>query len=272
MEKCAAEIREQGLELMQILLACTPTAGFVDVMKNAFGRYTPQAPSKPPGSLKEENVWVDEEGNEEEPDDSGLPSSAIQEFNPEEEAQSAKGKGGKRIAGSGKVVPSKRIKVEADGGSEKYNILSKEVKVFFPTAKGTHLHLSVDSSLRKRDSAGSDGKTWRYRCLFAEKGEAAGYSVSDQDKECAYTCQQLGAMSNHLRKVHLGHAIGCKFCDWRSYRANTWIDHMKKYHKSKTEEEWFVDANKMQPVQFEITEEVEADEVVREMFKAAEEK
>ena len=47
---------------------------------------------------------------------------------------------------------------------------------------------------------------------------------------------------------------------------------MKKYHKSKTEEEWFVDANKMQPVQFEITEEVEADEVVREMFKAAEEK
>ena len=136
MERCAAEIREQGLELMQILLACTPTAGFVDVMKNAFGRYTPQAPSKPPGSLKEKNVWVDEEGNEEEPDDSGLPSSAIQEFNPEEEAQTAKGKGGKRVAGSGKVVPSKRIKVKADGGSEKYNILSKEVKVFFPHGQG----------------------------------------------------------------------------------------------------------------------------------------
>ena len=44
MERCAAEIREQGLELMQILLACTPTAGFVDVMKNAFGKVHSSGP------------------------------------------------------------------------------------------------------------------------------------------------------------------------------------------------------------------------------------
>ena len=253
---------------MEVLLACTPTAGYLDVMKKAFGGYSSKPPTKPPGSLKEEMVWEDEEGNQEEPEDTNLPSSSIQEFDPEQEAAETKGKGTKRAGGGGKALPAKKPKVEpGEGGNEKYPILSKDIKVFFPTGKGTHLHISVDSSLRKRDSAGSDGKTWRYRCLFKEKGEAAGYNLTEADKECDYCCLQLGAMSTHLRKVHLGHAIGCRYCDWRSYRGTNWIDHMKKFHGSKREDEWYVSPDKPQPLQFEITEEVDAEEILQSMFK-----
>ena len=237
---------------MEVLLACTPTAGYLDVMKKAFGSYTPKPPTKPPGSLKEEMVWEDEEGNQEEPEDTNLPSSSIQEFDPEREAAETKGKGTKR-AGGGKALPAKKPKTEpGEGGNEKYPILSKDIKVFFPTGKGTHLHISVDSSLRKRDSAGSDGKTWRYRCLFKENGEAAGYTLTETDKECDYCCLQLGAMSTHLRKVHLGHAIGCRYCDWRSYRGTNWVDHMKKFHGSKREDEWYVSTDKPQPLQINL--------------------
>ena len=59
-----------------------------------------------------------------------------------------------------------------------------------------------------------------------------------------------------------------KFCDWRGYRGVNWMEHMQKYHATK-EKDWYVDADVVQPVQFEITEEVDAQAVLQEMLKPA---
>ena len=82
-------------------------------------------------------VWEDEEGNQEEPEDTNLPSSSIQEFDPEQEAAETKGKGTKRAGGRGKALPTKKPKAEpGKGGNEKYPILSKDIKVFFQLGRG----------------------------------------------------------------------------------------------------------------------------------------
>ena len=42
---------------------------------------------------------------------------------------------------------------------------------------------------------------------------------------------------------------------------------MKKFHGSKHENEWYTSVDKPQPLQFEITEEVDAEEILQSMFK-----
>ena len=266
MEKNAAEIREHALEFLEVLLACTPTAGYLNVLKTAFGKYQPAPPSRPLGSLAEEMVWEDESGIKADPDEE-LPEGVVRESDPTTEAAEAgKISKGVKHKGQGKVVPSKKSRGELD--IEKYNILSADVKIFFPTKKDSHLHLGVDTCLRKRENVASEGTVWRYKCKFALNGAAAGYEVTDEDRDCNYWSQQLAAMSNHLRKVHLGHVLGCRFCDWRGYRGVNWMEHMQKFHASK-ESDWYVDADVIQPVQFEITEEVDAQAVLQEMLKPA---
>ena len=149
MEKNAAEIREHALELLEVLLACTPTSGYLNVLKTAFGKFQPAPPSKPLGSLAEEMVWEDESGVKADPDED-LPDGAVREFDPTTEAAEAGkiGKGAKRKGQQGKAVQPKKSRGELD--IEKYNILSADVKIFFPTKEGSHLHLGVDTCLRKR--------------------------------------------------------------------------------------------------------------------------
>lgn len=64
---------------------------------------------------------------------------------------------------------------------------------------------------------------------------------------CDHTCEKLASSYNHVRRCHLGIALGCIFCSgearpsvrWYSY--DSWASHMSSVHASIPRESWFVE-------------------------------
>ena len=73
----------------------------------------------------------------------------------------------------------------------------------------------------------------------------------------------------HVRKCHLGYALGCKICDYRTYSGQTWLKHMKKRHSSRARTEWYatIKDEVLQGSHFELGEEVDIDEVLADAGK-----
>ena len=254
----------------------------MNVMKTAFGSYEPEVPTRPPGSVPGETIWEevgeDEEGEvvedlEDPEEEENLPSSAVGRHDPESEAQETRSKSGvKRKGSTGKVVMTKKVKAVDHTKDDKFDLLSKDIKLFFPTTEeGSEHRIGVNPKFMSgRETHGQDGSIHKYSCLFAENGAQEGYTLSEFDQECDYACQQKSALATHVRQVHLGHALGCHFCDWRNYRASNWQEHMKKMHASK-KANWYVGMEVLQGVQLEVTEEVDADAVLATLFKKPDE-
>ena len=50
-------------------------------------------------------------------------------------------------------------------------------------------------------------------------------------KDCSYAAQTHGVVATHVRRVHLGHALSCRFCPTTAWwQARYWSDHMDKNH------------------------------------------
>ena len=48
---------------------------------------------------------------------------------------------------------------------------------------------------------------------------------------CDYGAQVRASTCSHLRRVHLGHAIGCRYCPAKGWwQARYWVNHMKSQH------------------------------------------
>ena len=269
MEEMSAETKRFALELAEAVLACTPTAGLIEVLKLAFGKYVPKKGSYPPDEDPSMYKLVDDQGDDagdpDNPDNEDLPSGATSTLDVASEAQqvasgSNQGKTGtKRKTRSGKVTQSKRARdlpVEKD---DKFPLGSNLVAVYYPTI-GHHSehHIGVANELvGAREAYGHDKNRYRYPCAFEENANKVGLIVEDHDKGCDYFTQQMSATVTHIRRVHLGIALGCRFCDWRTYSRESWQKHMKKLHKSQ-EKEWRVaDDSTRQGIKFEIDAEVE---------------
>ena len=103
---------------------------------------------------------------------------------------------------------------------EKYPSLCslKEATLFYPTSSST-LHMTgvqpEHITDRKKIRAEGSYKGY-YSCTF---------------KDCAYIAQTHGVVATHVRKVHLGHALSCRFCPATAWwQARYWSDHMDKVH------------------------------------------
>ena len=49
---------------------------------------------------------------------------------------------------------------------------------------------------------------------------------------CDYVAHTHGVCTSHVRRCHLGYALGCRFCPTkRWWQARYWSDHMDRYHK-----------------------------------------
>ena len=90
-----------------------------------------------------------------------------------------------------------------------------EAKVFYPTSSESMHSTGVDSSLIcERQSL--PGYRGFYEC-----------NVGD----CTYVSHTHGVCTTHVRRCHLGYAVGCRFCPQkRWWQARTWSEHMDKYH------------------------------------------
>ena len=100
---------------------------------------------------------------------------------------------------------------------EKYPTLMSlaEASLFYPTSDTT-LHMTgVDLQYISERKKIGPYKGY-YRCAY---------------KQCEYAAQTRGVVATHVRRVHLGHALGCRFCPTMAWwQARYWSEHMDKFH------------------------------------------
>ena len=91
----------------------------------------------------------------------------------------------------------------------------KEAQLFFPTGEGSMHQTGVsDNWIGERIKLG--GYKGCYPCM----GE-----------KCNYVAQTRGVLCSHVHWVHLGIALGCRFCPEKCWwQARYWSEHMDKAH------------------------------------------
>ena len=82
---------------------------------------------------------------------------------------------------------------------------------------------SADTSAEFLSPRGDDGY---YGCLYGD---------------CDVKISGKPAASSHVRRKHLGIALGCKICHRRYYKPTGWHDHMKAKHNDVPRAQWFAD-------------------------------
>ena len=110
----------------------------------------------------------------------------------------------------------KQLKISS-ADQEKYpsKCSLKQAELFFPTSASTLHDTGVDPKyIGTRE--GLSRYKGLYCCLF---------------EGCNYGAQVRVNMLSHIRRVHLGHAVGCRYCPTRAWwQARTWSDLMTHTH------------------------------------------
>ena len=91
----------------------------------------------------------------------------------------------------------------------------EEAQLYFPTSQHTMHQTGVPDNLAaERIKLG--GYKGCYPCL---------------NKNCEYVAQTRGVLCSHIRRVHLGVALGCCFCPEKCWwQARYWVEYMDKAH------------------------------------------
>ena len=92
----------------------------------------------------------------------------------------------------------------------------KDAKIFYPTSALSMHSTGVDSS------------------LIMSRQKLPGYKgyYECNTPGCDYVAHTHGVCTSHVRRCHLGYALGCRFCPTkRWWQARYWSDHMDRYHK-----------------------------------------
>ena len=115
----------------------------------------------------------------------------------------------------------------------------REAQLFFPTSSETMHQTGVDARyIGTREKL--SGYKGIYCCMFGD---------------CDYAAQVKGIVYSHIRRVHLGVALGCRFCPEKSWwQARYWSIHMQNVHpqESKFEPLILPEGIKAEPVESEI--------------------
>ena len=95
-----------------------------------------------------------------------------------------------------------------------------------------------------------------YECM--KIGTYKGYYCCAHPSRCDYAAQMYGIVTSHIRHVHEGVALGCRFCltlAW--WQARYWSEHMdKKHHDQPKYEPLILPEGELK------AEEVDADEIL----------
>ena len=58
---------------------------------------------------------------------------------------------------------------------------------------------------------------------------------------CAHIASNMGQLSDHIRRRHLGVAVTCHECGYRAWMASLWLGHMKRAHPDMEEEKYYLE-------------------------------
>ena len=246
LEMQSAKLRRDALRLIDATIAGTATTMFWDVMESFFGVEEDVETKELEEAQSLGEVMKIHKANKESvptvsKDQADSEDTQLMEEIEEDLDVDSVSTSGSQVGVGAKKKTLTQLKVKA---LEKYPLLMPiaESKVFYPTSQTTMHATGVDEGmLHHRQKVGDKGF---YECAF--------------DKKCEYVARTHGVATTHVRRVHLGHSLGCRFCPSKMWwQARYWSDHMDKFH---------ADQPKFEALQFDASsikaEEIEVDHFI----------
>ena len=216
-EMKAQELRRDALRLQAAALCGVASTGFLDLME-CFYRVEETEEEEVLGDTSSFAEFVSAARKEKARDkDCELISKAKvdvedDEIDIDEEEDSDDESVASTASEKPKMLKQKKVKL-----STKYpdKCSRDEAQLFFPTSQETMHDTGVPAKY-----IGSRENLPQYKglycCLF---------------DSCDYGAQVRASTCSHLRRVHLGHAIGCRYCPAKGWwQARYWVNHMKSQH------------------------------------------
>ena len=221
LEQQAHRLRRDALKLQVAALCGSASTNFLNLMENFYG----VDEEEEEGALEDAasfTAFVKQHREEREKEKASAKLSVSkgsvekEELGDEEEDEEDIEDSASTTSSVSKRKTLKQLKVST-ADQEKYpsKCNLKEAELFFPTSASTLHDTGVDPKyIGTRE--GLSGYNGLYCCLF---------------EGCDYRAQVRANTLSHIRRVHLGHAVGCRFCPTRAWwQARTWSDHMTHTH------------------------------------------
>ena len=99
----------------------------------------------------------------------------------------------------------------------------KEAQLFYPTDEKTMHTTGVNPSFISSRQKMGEYKGY-YRCAYNQK--------------CEYAAHTKAVVASHIHRVHLGIALGCRFCPSSAWwQGRYWSDHMDHFHSDQVKYE-----------------------------------
>ena len=213
-EEKAQQLRRDALQLQTAALCGVASTGFLDLMEGFYGvDELPEEQALGDTSSFAEFVSTFRKEKERERVSATLSKTKSEV---EEEEDKRESDDSDEDAEEGAQKPT-TLKGKKRPITNKYPSVCKiaEATLFYPTSNKTVHETGVDS---KYIGARENLPQYRglYCCLYGN---------------CDYGAQVRGATLSHIRRVHLGHAIACKYCPEKAWwQARYWLIHMSQEH------------------------------------------
>ena len=217
-EMKAQELRRDALRLQTAALCGVASTGFLDLMEN-FYRVEETEEEEVLADTSSFSEFVSAVRKEKVRDkDSELVSKSKvdvedDEIDIDDEEDSDDESVASTASEKPKTLKQKKVKLSTNKYPDKCS--RDEAQLFFPTSQETMHDTGVPAKY-----IGSRENLPQYRglycCLF---------------DSCDYGAQVRASTCSHIRRVHLGHAIGCHYCPAKGWwQARYWVNHMKSQH------------------------------------------
>ena len=202
----AAKMRRQALSVLLGTVSGSATSNLWKLLEHYFG--VDEDPEETKVAEAASLAHLLKAQKEEREQDTAAARKAILKSKADQEAPIG--------AAKRKASSSSTLRAKKTGDDEFPNKCSlEEAQLYFPTNLDT-MHQTGIPSFWIGDRIKLGGYKGCYPC---------------QGSDCEYVAQTRGVLCTHIRRVHLGFALGCRLCPEKAWwQARYWSEHMDKVH------------------------------------------
>ena len=210
----AAKMRRQALSLLLGTVSGSATTNLWKLLEHYFG--VDEDPEEAEVAEAASLAHLLKAQKEERDLDTAAARKAILKSKADQEAPTSSSQEAPVGAAKRKATASATLRAKKTGDDEYPNKCSLEqAQLYFPANLDT-MHQTGVSSSWVGDRIKLGGYKGCYPC---------------QGTDCEYVAQTRGVLCTHVRRVHLGVALGCRLCPEKAWwQARYWSEHMEKVH------------------------------------------
>ena len=211
LELHAAKLRRQALSVLLGTVSGTATSNLWKLLESYFG--VDEDPGEAQAAEAASLAHILRAQQQEREQDKVVSMQAILQRKADQEATPVSSSEPVGAAKRKKTLKEQKSSKSDDDHPNKCELA--EAQLYFPTDLSTMHQTGVPD-------------TW-----IGDRSKLSGYKgcYPCMGEECDYIAQTRGILCSHVRRVHLGIALGCRYCPEKCWwQARSWSDHMDKSH------------------------------------------